>query len=107
MSELDVARVHERMDPRGLGAAQRFGRRVDVERHRARERADRGAAHRARHLVHRAPLGRRRRREAGLDHVDAHRGERLRDLDLLRRAEADPRGLLPVAQGGIEYDDSL
>jgi hypothetical protein len=105
--ELHVACVDEGVDARRLGPAQRLGRRVDVERHRARERAHARAAHGARDLVDGVPLGGRRRGEARLDHVDAHRGQRERDLDLLRRAEADARGLLPIAQGGIEDDDSL
>jgi hypothetical protein len=70
--EVDVARIDERVDAGRLGAPQRLGRGVDVERHRARERADRRATHLARHGVHCAALGRRSRGEAGLDHVDAH-----------------------------------
>src|SRR5262249_38050228 len=46
-------------------------------------------------------------REARLDHVDAQAGELLRDLDLLLGVQRDARGLLAVAQRGVEDMDTF
>lgn len=45
---------------------------------------------------------RRGRREARLDDVDAEAGELARDDELLRAGHGGPRGLLPVAERGVE-----
>ena len=41
-------------------------------------------------------------REAGLDDVDLEADQLSRDFELLGRRQAGARGLLPVAQGGVE-----
>ena len=45
--------------------------------------------------------------EPGLDDVDPEAGELLGDLHLLADVEADPGGLLAVAEGGVEDDHLL
>lgn len=44
-------------------------------------------------------------REPGLDDVDAEAGELARDDELLGAGHGGPRGLLPVAEGGVEDAD--
>src|SRR6185369_10351068 len=48
----------------------------------------------------------RRRREAGLDHVDLEPGELARDLELLGGSQAGARRLLAIAQGRVEDPDA-
>ncbi len=46
-------------------------------------------------------------REAGLDDVDAHRVEKLGDLELLLERHGGAWALLAVAQGGVEDQDAV
>ena len=46
-------------------------------------------------------------REAGLDDVDAHRVQHRRDIELLLEGHGGARALLPIAQGGVEYDNAV
>ena len=91
-----------------LGAAQRRRRGVDVEGHRARERAHRAC--RAPRAPPPATAARSAAEAAGKPASTTStrmRRERARDLHLVLRREADARGLLAVAQRGIEHDDSV
>ena len=107
VGELHVARVHEDVDARRRGAAQRLARRLDVLGHCAGQRADARVAHRARDTAHGLQLGARAHRKARLDDVDARRSEALGDLELVARAEGDARRLLAVAQRGVEDQDPI
>src|SRR5918998_435933 len=73
----------------------------------AREPRDDGALHVARDRLHGLEVARRGDREAGLDDVHAEAGQLVRDLELLRGVERDARGLLAVAEGGVEDEDAL
>jgi hypothetical protein len=104
--ELHVARVHEHVDARRARAAQRLAGGGHVLRHRARERAHAGVLHLEGDRPHGGRLLRRVHREARLDHVDAEGVEARGDLRLVVGAEADPGGLLAVAQRRVEDRDA-
>ena len=107
MRDVDVAAAEEDVQPRLLRVAHRLPALVHVVRHGAAEGGDLGAAHLLGDAVDRVEIGRAGRREAGLDRVDAHALEHLRDLQLLVGREGDTGGLFAVAQRGIEDLDSV
>jgi hypothetical protein len=100
--QVDVRRRDEDVDARPLRALDRLDRAVDVLLARARQREDDRARDGLGDLAHGLEVALRRRREAGLDHVDAQVLELARDDQLLLHVHRGARGLLPVAEGGVE-----
>ena len=93
------------MDTGTLGLLDGVPAGADVALDAAGQTADDGALHLARDGLHRLEVAGAGGREAGLDHVHAQTHELVGDLELLADVEADARGLLAVAEGGIEEDD--
>ncbi len=77
-------------------------RAVDVLLARARQREDDRLRHGGRHPLHRLEVAFRRGGEPGLDDVDAEALELASDHQLLLDVHRGARGLLPVAQRGVE-----
>ena len=107
VGDVNVGGGEEDVDARVFGVSDRLPALVDVVGYGAAERGDLGAAHFAGDAVDGVEVGRRGGGEAGLDAVDAHPLEQLRDLQLLLGGEGDAGGLFAVAQGGIKDSDSI
>ena len=108
---MDLAGSNEGMDARLPCVAHGLPGGVNVPLVAPREAADDGhmailADGCVPHLdgdgSHGIKVVRRGRREARLDDVDAEAGELARDDELLRAGHGGPRGLLPVAERGVE-----
>ena len=108
---MDLAGSDEGMDARLPCVAHGLPGGVDVPLVAPREAADDGhmailADGCVPHLdgdgSHGIKVVRRGRREARLYDVDAEAGELARDDELLRAGHGGPRGLLPVAERGVE-----
>ena len=80
---------------------------VDVGLAAAGERRDDGLLRRARERLHGLEVAGRGRGEAGLDDVDAERLQVLKDEELVGEVHRAARGLLAVAEGGVEDSDAL
>ena len=80
---------------------------LDVLGVAAREPADDGALHLARHRLHALEVPARGGREARLDDVDAELGERARHAQLLGPGHAAAGGLLAIAQRRVEDQYSV
>ena len=93
------------MRPRAAGAGLRGP--VDIAVGGARQTADHAALDQLGDLVDGVEIAVRRDRETGLDHVDAHGLQDLGDAELFVDGHRAARGLLAVAQGGVEDDDPL
>jgi hypothetical protein len=109
--ELELA-VQRRGTDEGMDALlgrrpERLAGTIDVAVGGAGETADHAVLDDLGDLVDGVEVAFRRDREAGLDDVDAHRLEDLGDAELLVDGHRAARGLLAVAQGGIEDDDPL
>ncbi len=103
--EVDVARGDEDMEMRALGGEQRLHGPLRVAVAAPGEPGHRHALRLARDPLDRLEVARRRRREAGLDHVHVEPDQLPRDLDLLGDRETGTRRLLAVAKGGVEDPD--
>lgn len=108
---MDLAGSDEGMDARLPCVAHGLPGGVDVPLVAPREAADDGhmailpdgcVPHLDGDGSHGIKVIRRGRREARLDDVDAEAGELARDDELLRAGHGGPRGLLPVAERGVE-----
>ena len=86
---------------------QRTCGELDVLEVAARQGADDRPLHLARHRLHRLEVTARSGREARLDDVHAELGERARHPQLLGPGHAAARGLLAVAQRGVEDQHSI
>src|SRR6266571_4246486 len=100
--EVDVRRRDEHVDARPRRGRERLSRQVDVAVVTARQRRECGAAHLLRHGAHAAEVPVRRRGEPRLDHVHSERVQLAREAELLLRGHRVARGLLSVAQRGVE-----
>ena len=92
------------MPRRGL---QRLGGLLDVGARAARQPRDDRPLHLAGDGLHRFEVAARGGRESGLDHVHAQIGQRPRHPQLLGLRHAAAGRLLAVAQGRVEYQDSI
>ena len=102
--QMDVGGGDERVDARPLGVLDGLPAGADVALHAARQAADHGALDLAGDGLDRLEIALAGGGEAGLDHVHAQTHQLVGYLELLRPVQTDPRGLLAVAQGGIEED---
>ena len=100
--EVDVRRRDEHVDARPRRGRERLSRQVDVAVVTARQRRECGAAHLLRHRAHAAEVPVRGRGEPRLDHVHSERVQLAREAELLLRGHRVARGLLSVAQRGVE-----
>ena len=100
--EMTIARRDEHVDPRAKRTRERLRGGFDVGPVGTGERGHRRPAHFACDARDGFGLADRRRREAGLEHVNAEVGERLRDEELRLRRERRARRLLAVTQRGVE-----
>ena len=80
---------------------------LDVLEAAARQGADDRTLHFACHRLHAVEVAARGGRETRLDDVHAELGERARHAQLLGPGHAAPRGLLAVAQRGVEDQHSI
>ena len=90
-----------------LGGAHRFGGPVDVVRGRPGKAGHDRALRSPSDLGDRFEIAVRCGRVAGLDHVDAHRVEKVRDLELLLEGHGGAGALLAVAKRRVEDDDAF
>ncbi len=97
----------EGVDARALGFLDGARAGLDIAAGGARQAGNRGAAHFAGNARNCGEIVRTGRREAGLDHVDAKFGQRMREPPLAARVHREPRCLLAVAQAGVEDDDAI
>src|SRR5919198_3118655 len=105
---VERARGDERMDaPRTLGPLERVDAALDVAVVRPAQAADGGLLHGIGDGAHRLEVAVGGGREARLDYVHAHALERARDAQLFVARHRGAGALLPVAHGGVEYDQAL
>lgn len=103
---MDCARRQENMDARMGGVLERFPRAVDVLLIAAGKPADADAADEFGDFANRLKIAGRGDRKAGFDHIDADVDEGLGDFELFAQVHARARGLLAVAERGVEDDDA-
>src|SRR4051812_10638497 len=101
------ARGDEGVDAPGPRVLQRIDAALDVAVVRAAQAAHHRVLHRAGDGAHRLEVAVGGGGEAGLDHVDAHALQRPRDAQLLLARHGGAGALLPVAHGGVEYDQTV
>lgn len=83
------------------GLLQRVSRGADIRLHAARKRAN-ARLNRTGNRAHSLKIAGARAREPGFYHVHAQKLQVARKIHLFVKVEADARGLLAVAQGGIQ-----
>ena len=98
-------RSDECVDAAALGWLDRLAGPVDVVEVRTREPADDRLLGELGDLGHRLEIAFRRDRKSSFDNVDAHRVEKLGDLQLLLECHRGAGALLAVAQSCIENYD--
>ena len=103
--EVDVAGGDEDVEMGPLGDANRLDGALRIAVLTACQRRDGDAPNFAGDPLHGLEVAGRGGREAGLDDVDLEADELACDFELLGRRQAGARGLLPVAQGGVEDAD--
>ena len=89
------------------GPGQGLAGAVDVALQGARQSAYSGILHRTRHRLHGLEIAGTGNREAGLDNVDLHALQRPGDAYLFVFGHGCAGTLLAVAQGGVEYDQTI
>ena len=97
----------EGVDTRRARLFQRLTGAVDVALQGARQSAYGGILHRPRNCLHGLEIAGTGNREAGLDNVDPHALQRPGDAHLLVFGHGCAGALLAVAQGGVEYDQTI
>ncbi len=104
---MDGAGGQEDVDARAGRILDGLPGAVDVLGVAAGQAADDGALDLAGDGLDRLEIAGRGDGEAGLDDVDAQLLEGVGHLELLGQVHAGARGLLAVAQGGVEDDEAL
>ncbi len=107
MRQVDRRGRHEGVDARAPGVADGGAGAGDVALDGAGEARHRGARHASGDLGHGLEVALGGDREAGLDDVDPHVVEQVRDLDLVLERHGGAGALLAVAQGGVEDQDAV
>ena len=105
--EMQIRTGEKCMDARPLGELQRMGGALYIERAGTGERSDHRAADRLTDRTDGLEIAFRGDRKARLQNVHAQIVERMRHLDLFRRAHAAAGRLLAVAQRGVKEDDPV
>ncbi len=95
------------MDATALGMAHRFAGPIDIGVDGPRETGDGRLLHALGDRRHRLEVAFGCDREAGLDDVDAHGVEAIRNLELLLEGHGRTGALLAVAQRGVENHDPV
>src|ERR1700694_882597 len=104
---MDVGDGQHHVDLLPLRLLHGLPHRVDIRTGGPGEGGDHRSLDLARDTLHRLEVAGGREREAGLDDVDAQKGELARDDKLLVGVERSARRLLPVAQRGVEDVDAV
>ena len=102
MLYVDVGAADAGVDAFAFGKFERFDGGVDVFFDGSSERADYGCCNGFRDLYNRLEVARGGDRKACLDHVYAEGFQLVGDLDFFYGVELAARGLLAVAEGGVE-----
>src|SRR3972149_2750535 len=95
------------MDARTLGVPYGLGATVDILHRRPRKAGDSGLPGPLGDLGNRPDIAPGGDRETGLDDIDAHFVQELRDLEFFLESHGRARALLAVAQGGIEDEHAI
>ncbi len=104
---VDGAGGEEHVQSPARGGGEGAGREFDVLARAARETGNDGTLHLSRDRLDRLPVAAGCRWKPGLDDIDAQLAERTGDAQLFRLRHAAARGLLAVAQGGVEDQHSV
>src|SRR5688572_33442312 len=97
----------EHMQPPARGIPHCLRRELDVVAIATRETAYGGTVHLARNGIHAFPITAGCCGETRFDDVDPELGKGARDTKLFALSHAAARGLLTIAQGGVEDQQSI
>ena len=104
--QMQIARREKRVDARPRGGSDGLPRRVDILFESARKRRHACVLHDTRHAPYAFEVSGRGDRESRFDHIRSKEIEPLGHARLLVESHRIAGGLLPVAEGRVEYRDA-